>query len=109
MKIKLTKSIEEEREISIPAFFKSDTRYFAVLDEETQVTLTLLPSIGYTNIRHGSLEQRDISEAYKEMDLCTEEDFLEVYNKAHDSVRLRPLITLPVLEEHLNYQKENNY
>lgn len=111
IQISIKKEVEETRDISIPCFFKESgyERYFAVLDEETQVRLTVLSSLGYTNIMHGTIDGRDLSNAYKEYELCTEEEFMTAYNKAHESIRLAPVIKTGMLydEEKVNALKNS--
>lgn len=109
IQISIKKEVEETRQVNIPCFFKTNDRdkYFAVLDEETQVSLLVIND--YTCIRHSNVDNRDLSEAYRDMDLCTEEEFMAAYNKAHESIRLAPVIKTGMLydEEKVNALKNS--
>lgn len=94
MTIIVRKTIEEEKEIAVPSFWKEPLdllpEYIAVLDEHTAVKLTIIGGITTIKMGHPDELMAIIREAHFEYNPCTEYEFMHTYNRAHDSLRLKP-------------------
>lgn len=92
MNITIEKTVTEEIQIAIPCFWKREDnkRFVSVVDDKTAVSMLLLEN--YTAIAHGTPEELKsaIKDAYESLDLCSEEEFLNAYNKTVRSISLKP-------------------
>lgn len=100
MTITVTKTHEEKIEVPlvIPSFWKENTltqpKYRAVLDEKTYIQVMQLNSSWghYEHILNADPKSvaREIEEAYNHWESVTEEEFMEVWDKAYSKMDLRP-------------------
>src|SRR5690349_18612074 len=99
MTITVEKKYADVVKIPVPSFWKQEDSfradyptYVAVLDEETAIRIFQNP--GHVSLMHTTPDilKSIITEAYNSYDICTEEEFLETYNRIHKSIRLTPEI-----------------
>jgi hypothetical protein len=90
MTIQITKTETKDIEVPVPSFWKGDSSYTAVVDEQTAIHLFI--GRDYLSIQHGTPEEMKgrIEMAHKCDHLCTETEFMEAYNKTLKSLSLQP-------------------
>lgn len=89
MKIKTTVATEKEISIVTPLYLKNDFTYFAVLDEQTEVSILLLDH--HTSVRNSIPNSNDIARNIQLMDECTEQEFFQALDKAIQIISLKPI------------------
>jgi len=90
MKIKTTFTTETEKEISTPLFLRTDYSYFAVLDENTEVSILLLDN--HTSVRNSKPNHNDIARNIAAMQPCSEVEFMDALDKAISIISLKPIL-----------------
>lgn len=98
MKISISKTHTETEQvnISVPAFWKNPSiaynEYVAIIDENTVFNVLLMNDMSY--IKSGTPEkmERSITEAHRDFNLTTEEDFMSAHDEALQGMSLKPVI-----------------
>lgn len=117
MTISVSKTRTETVEVPlvIPSFWKEPTAfnfvYFrAVLDEKTFVQVTVFNDWQDVRLINSTVASNvdKIEQAFTEWESVTEEEFLEVFNKAYNSMSLVPMINVgPESFEPLDPEEED--
>lgn len=84
--------------VSAPSFWKEPTKYYdvyrAVLDEKTFIETMRLYNGEVVSVKHASIEKakESILEAQLKWDVVTEQEFMQNYDDAWESMRLQPKV-----------------
>lgn len=62
MTLKITTTVTAETEIELPAFFKNNNKYYAVLSEDQIIQISDLRSINYLAFGHGYKSELSVAE-----------------------------------------------
>lgn len=94
--IEVESTEKKEVEIHCPSFMrnKDESKYVGILDEKTVVTIH--KNEGLTIVSNGELWlfKSDIREAHFNFYSCTEEEFLEAFDAAVQSMSLHPTLAV---------------
>lgn len=92
----ITHTEKRTLKVNTPAFWKNPTsvydEYIAVLDEKTFIKILTLWSGESLMIDHGTVERNtgNILKAQSDWNIITEQEFMQVYDDAWESMRLQP-------------------
>jgi hypothetical protein len=90
MTIQITKT--ETIEVPVPSFWKREYgfEFTALLSEDHAVNI--YRSDTFTLVKSGAMHimGRDVENAHRTLNLCTETEFMEAYNKTLKSLSLQP-------------------
>lgn len=95
IKIEQTKKVASIIKVTMPSFWRDAYgEFIALLDTETVVKLYISPSGNYTSIINAkpSALSESVSDAAANWMICDENEFMDAYNKAHESIRLKPAL-----------------
>lgn len=103
MTISVTKTRTETVEVPlvIPSFWKESaafnyTSYRAVIDEKTYVQILAFRDWQDVRLNNATIDSKkeEIEEAFNNWESVTEQEFLEVFNRAYNSMSLVPMINV---------------
>lgn len=110
--IKTSVQKEVEKKITLPSFWKRNglSDYIAAIDEKTCIKVYASSDGEYISMQHGTCKffASDIAEADAKFIPVTEQEFLSVYDDAHEAIRMKPMLIDTGSEQaYRDLQKQN--